>query len=99
MNLSEITLALFTLFNLLRLGCYIPQIASIAVDTGGARAISCSAWGVWMASHLTTASYAIVNVTDWPLFMVSTVNTLGCGIVVTLTLWKRRKFISAGSVA
>jgi hypothetical protein len=99
MNLPEITLALFTLFNLLRLGSYIPQIASIAVDTSGARAISCSAWGVWMASHLTTASYAVVNVTDWPLFMVSIVNTLGCSIVLALTLWKRRKFVSAGSAA
>lgn len=99
MNLPEITLALFTLFNLLRLGSYIPQIARIAVDTSGARAISCSAWGVWLASHLTTASYAIVNVTDWPLFMVSIVNTLGCSIVLTLTLWKRRKFVAAGSAA
>jgi hypothetical protein len=52
-----------------------------------------------MASHLTTASYAIVNVTDWPLFMVSIINTLGCGIVVTLTLWKRRRLVSAESVA
>jgi hypothetical protein len=99
MNLPEITLALFTLFNLLRLGSYIPQIASIAVDTSGARAISCSAWGVWLASHLTTATYAMVNVTDWPLFMVSSVNTLGCSIVLALTLWKRRKFVSAGSAA
>ena len=34
MYLPEITLALFSIFNALRLGSYLPQIARVATDTG-----------------------------------------------------------------
>lgn len=92
MYLSEITLALFALFNILRVGSYVPQIARVAADTEGARAISYSTWCVWIAANVSTAAYALVNITDWTLFAMSVVNTLGCATVVVLTIWKRHEF-------
>jgi hypothetical protein len=91
MYLPDITLALFSVFNILRLGSYLPQILRVATDTEGAKAISYSTWGVWIGANGSTAAYAIVNITDWTLFAVSSVNTLGCAAVVALTMWKRRQ--------
>ena len=92
MDLPEITLALFSLFNVLRLGSYLPQIARVASDTEGAKAISYSTWCVWIGANGSTAAYAIVNITDWTLFVVGGVNALGCTAVVLLTMWKRHVF-------
>ena len=97
MTLAEITLALFSLFNVLRLGSYLPQIVRVANDTEGAKAISFWTWGIWIAANGSTAAYALVNIADRALFIVSAMNTLGCAIVVVLTLWKRRRFALARS--
>ena len=99
MYLSEITLALFSLFNILRIGSYLPQIARVAFDTEGAKAISYSTWSVWIGANGSTAAYAAVNIADWTLFAVSAVNALGCAAVVVLTIWKRRQFSQRGEVA
>jgi hypothetical protein len=91
MQLAEVTLALFSLFNLLRLGSYVPQVLRVAQDTEGARSISYATWLTWVAANVSTAAYAVVNISDWKLFAVSIVNALGCGLVVVLTMWKRRQ--------
>lgn len=93
MYLPEITLILFSIFNILRLGSYLPQIARVAMDTEGAKAISYSTWCVWIGANVSTAAYAVVNIADLALFAVSTVNALGCAIVVGLTVWKRRRLV------
>jgi hypothetical protein len=95
MMMPDITLALFSLFNVLRLGSYLPQIARVAADTEGAKAISYSTWSVWIGANASTAAYAVVNITDWGLFAISTSNTIGCASVVVLTMWKRRRLVSA----
>jgi hypothetical protein len=91
MFLSEITLAAFSIFNILRLASNLPQIVRVASDTDGARAISYSTWSIWIGANGSTAAYAIVNISDWALFVVSLVNALGCAAVVGLTTWKRRR--------
>ena len=96
MTLAEITLALFSLCNLLRVGSYLPQILRVANDTEGAKAISYWTWGMWIAANGSTAAYALVNIADRVLFIVSTMNTLGCLAVVGLTIWKRRRLARAG---
>ena len=58
MYLPEITLALFSVFNILRLGSYLPQIVRVAVDNEGAKAISYSTWGLWIGANASTAAYA-----------------------------------------
>jgi hypothetical protein len=91
MYFSDITLAAFSIFNILRLGSYLPQIVRVATDTDGARAISYSTWCVWIGANASTAAYAVVNISDWVLFAVSSINALGCVAVVGLTMWKRRQ--------
>jgi hypothetical protein len=96
MTLAEVTLALFSLCNFLRIGSYLPQILRVANDNEGAKAISYWTWGMWIAANGSTAAYALVNVADWTLFIVSAMNTLGCLAVVGLTMWKRRRLAEAG---
>jgi hypothetical protein len=92
MSLPDITLALFSLFNILRLGSYLPQIIRIAADGEGAKAISYSTWCIWIGANASTAIYAVVNVMDAVLFYVSAFNTVGCVAVVGLTAFKRYHF-------
>jgi hypothetical protein len=99
MTLAEITLALFSLCNMLRLGSYVPQIVRVANDTEGAKAISYWTWGLWIAANGSTAAYALVNIADRVLFIISIMNTLGCLAVVGLTMLKRRQFALAQSRA
>ena len=93
MQLPEITLALFSIFNILRVASYLPQIIRVATDADGARAISYSTWCLWIGANISTAAYAIVNVADWTLFAVSFLNAFGCAVVVGLTMWKRRRAV------
>jgi hypothetical protein len=93
MHLPEITLALFSIFNVLRVGSYLPQIVRVATDTDGAKAISYSTWCLWIGANGSTAAYAIVNIADWTLFAISFVNAVGCAVVVGLTMWKRRRVV------
>jgi hypothetical protein len=92
MYLPDITLELFSLFNVLRVGSYLPQIARVASDGEGARAISYSTWCLWIGANGSTAAYAAINIADWALFAMSVINALGCTAVVLLTMWKRRAF-------
>ena len=89
MDMPEITLALFSIFNMLRIGSYLPQIIRVAADDEGAKAISYSTWCIWIGANTTTAAYAIVNVADVILFLISALNGLGCVTVVGLTAVKR----------
>jgi hypothetical protein len=92
MSLPDITLALFSLFNILRLGSYVPQIIRVAADDEGAKAISYSTWCIWIGANASTAIYAVVNVMDAVLFFVSAFNTVGCAAVVGLTAFNRYRF-------
>ena len=89
MDMPEITLAMFSIFNVLRIGSYLPQIIRVAADDEGAKAISYSTWCIWIGVNTTTAAYAIVNITDVVLFLISTLNALGCVTVIGLTAVKR----------
>lgn len=92
MALPDVTLLLFNLFGVLRFGSYLPQISRVMTANDGARAISYSTWLMWIGSNVATAAYALVNLSDWALFAVSTANTSGCVAVVLLTVWKRHQF-------
>lgn len=89
MALPDITLLLFNIFGVLRFGSYIPQISRVMTANDGAKAISYSTWLMWIGSNVATAAYALVNLSDWTLFAVSTANTSGCVAVVLITAWKR----------
>jgi hypothetical protein len=97
MYLPEITLALFSVFNVLRLGSYLPQIIRVATDKEGAKAISYSTWNLWIGANASTAAYAVVNLADLTLFLVSAMNAVGCAVVVGLTALKRHQFALASS--
>ena len=75
--------------NALRVLSYVPQIARIASDREGAKAISLATWWMWIAANASTALYAWVNLGDISLAVLNGLNTLSCLLVVVLTAWKR----------
>jgi hypothetical protein len=91
LTFADLTLTAFSFFNALMIVSYLPQILRVARDRFGATAISYSTWGMWTCANLSTAAYAIVNLEDAWLAVVSLMNTAGCLTVILLTGWKRRK--------
>jgi len=65
MPLEEITLALFTACNSVRLVAYLPQIHKAATDKNGASSVSFMTWILFLLAHLSTVAYALVNRSDW----------------------------------
>lgn len=91
MDLAYGTFLAFTIFNSLRLVSYLPQIMRIARDQNGASAISYSTWTLWTAANTSTAAYAAVNLGDAYLSLVSAISAACCFIVISLTMFKRRR--------
>jgi hypothetical protein len=91
-----ITLA-FASSNVLRLLSYAPQIWRVARDRGGAQAISCLTWNLWIAANASTALYAWTQLHDPMLTVMHIGNAVCCASVVLLTLAKRTAFSRAAA--
>jgi hypothetical protein len=55
----EITLALFSVYNILRLGSWLPQI--VQRGQGSERVKAYSTWGLWIGASASTAGYATID--------------------------------------
>jgi hypothetical protein len=98
MALEEITLALFTACNSLRIVAYVPQIMKAAADKNGASSISITTWGLFVVAHLSTVAYALVNRSDWGLAAAFAGNAACSVAILGIAYWKRRshaKFLQA----
>lgn len=93
---ADLILCVYSLFNVLRVVSYLPQILRIAQDRDGAKAIALTTWWLWAGANGSTALYAWVNLSDMPLAVLNGFNTLACLTVIALTLAKRRQ---AGAAA
>ena len=89
MTLADITLAIFTLCNSLRVLAYVPQIARAAADRSGAEAISFSTWGLFLLSNTSAVAYALVNKADWTMATMFLANAVGCSTILLIGAWKR----------
>lgn len=92
MTIADVSYWLFTIFNVLRIVSYLPQIYRVATDPYGASAIAYSTWGLWAAANASTALYAAYNVFDPPLAAINLLNALCCLAVILLTIYKRKMF-------
>ena len=91
-TIADVSYWLFTIFNVLRIASYLPQIYRVATDPYGASAIAYSTWSLWAAANASTALYATYNVSDLPLAAINLLNALCCLLVILLTIYKRRVF-------
>lgn len=90
MTSAEIALAAFGLCNSLRVVAYVPQIVAIARDSRGAGGVSCTTWGLFAVSHISTVAYALLTLGDWRMAMVFGANAACCGVILVLTVLRRR---------
>ena len=89
MTLADITLAIFTICNSLRVLAYAPQIVKAAADRGGVEAISFMTWGLFLLSNISGVAYALVNMADWTMATMFLGNAAGCSIILVIGAWKR----------
>jgi hypothetical protein len=89
MNGNDLMVLAFGITNSLRLLSYLPQIRRVACDRGGAQAISCLTWNLWVAANASTALYAWTHLHDLPLALMHAGNALCCACVVAITCCKR----------
>lgn len=104
MTAAEISFTAFATANALRLFAYLPQIAVLARDTEGARAISCTTWGLFLTSNVTTVAYAVLALDDWQMAAFFGANAACCVAILGLTISKRLRthdrapYLSVGAV-
>lgn len=91
--LETVVVAAFGIFNALRFVAYLPQIAAVARDRNGATAVSFVTWGLWAGANASTATYAGVVLSDWPLCVVSASNAFFCLVVIVMTIVKRVQYV------
>ena len=91
MTIADITLAVFTLSNSLRVFAYVPQIARAARDRSGAEAISFGTWALFLLSHASAMAYALVNKDDWNMASMFLFNAAGCVVILSIAAWKRSR--------
>jgi hypothetical protein len=92
---ADVTLLAFTASNSIRVVAYVPQIWKAASDAHGAQAVSFTTWALFLASHLTTAVYAVVNRDDWMMATVFLANGGGCFAILALAAWRRATYRAA----
>jgi hypothetical protein len=91
MTISDVVCDLFTVFDVLRLAFYLPQIYKIARGTSGAWIISYSTWILWTVANSSTAIY-VTNVGNVTPAWTNGLNALCCAIAITLTAFKQRQY-------
>src|SRR3954464_3022324 len=89
MQFSDLTFVLFLGIGGIRCLSYVPQIIRIIHDENGASAISYTTWFTWILANLATASYAVFNLGDACLAVVSIIYAFFCAVVTLLTTFKR----------
>ena len=82
MTPADITLAVFTVCNSVRVVAYVPQITRTAVDQGGAQAISFTTWGIFLVSNVSATAYALVNKDDWTMASMFVANAVCCAAIL-----------------
>ncbi len=92
MTVADITIAMFTVCNSLRVLAYAPQIAKAAADRSGVEAISFMTWGLFLMSNLSAVAYALVNMGDWTMATMFLGNAAGCAIILLVGGCKRLQY-------
>jgi hypothetical protein len=89
MDFADVTLAAFTLCNSVRVLAYLPQVLKAVRDDTGAKAISQITWWLFLASHLATAAYALVNKGDWAMGAIFLGNAAGSAAILLAAAWRQ----------
>lgn len=82
----------YFLLNTVRVFSYVPQIITVGKEKSTAKAISLVTWSFWTGANFITGMYASFVVKDSLLSLMSYGNTFGCGIVVGIVIYKRRRY-------
>ncbi len=94
MTAADITFAVFTFCNTVRVLAYVPQITRAARDQNGAEAVSFATWGLFLVCNASAVAYAVVNKADWTMAIVFACNAFGCVAILLVGAWKRSQYRS-----
>lgn len=86
---ADVALAVFTACNNVRILAYLPQILRVGRDANGATAISYTTWILFGLSHLSTAAYALLVISDPVMAAVFVGNAACCITILALTAYKQ----------
>lgn len=94
MTLASCSLVAFALLNFARVIAYIPQIIRIHRDAHGAASVSIMTWVLFTGANVTTVTYAVAGgeSAGYLIAFVFSLNAVGCGLIASLTAWKRVAF-------
>ncbi|HWE21827.1 MAG TPA: hypothetical protein VG758_32400 [Hyphomicrobiaceae bacterium] len=84
-------MGLFATCNSVRVVAYLPQILKAAADKNGASAISYTTWSIFLAAHLSTVAYALINRSDWGLAACFAGSATCCATILAVACWKRHE--------
>lgn len=91
-SFTQLITVIYLALNTVRVFSYVPQIIAVGKDKSPAKAIALTTWIFWTLANFTTALYASFVAPDFLLSLMSYGNTLGCGTVVAIVLYKRKKY-------
>jgi len=92
MTAEQISLTLFTLFNMIRIVGYLPQLVLSLRDTSGGASTSIVTWAMFCAANASAAAYAHINAGDALMATLFGANALCCFAIAAVTFGKRRLF-------
>jgi hypothetical protein len=92
MTIADITHAVFTFCNSLRLVGYLPQITKAVQDQSGVEDISFGTWSRFLISHASAMAHALVNNEDWRLTVMFLGDVIGCGAILFVAGWERPRY-------
>lgn len=90
MNTTDISLAAFAIYNVLRIAAYFPQMVTLARRPGAALSFSYGTWVLFTAANTSTAVYAGAVLGDQVLSAVHAFSALCCGALIVLAWWRCR---------
>lgn len=94
MTAEQITLILFTLFNIIRIAGYLPQLVLSLRDTSGGASTSIATWVMFCAANTSAAAYAHINAGDTLMATLFGANALCCLAIAAVTFGKRRLLVA-----
>lgn len=98
MTASDLAFMLFASCNFVRILAYVPQVAAIVRDKGGASGVSRMTWAMFGIANASTVAYALLCLGDGWMAAIFCINLVCCLTIVGLASVKRARFAARAAL-